>query len=97
MPLKTCDHCLVGKAHRVALHTYPPSKRPNVIDLIHSNVCTMQTRTVGGALYFVTFIDDHSRKVWGYALKTKDQVLDVFKELHAILERDTRRKFKVSE
>ena len=63
MPLKTCDHCLVGKAHRVAFYTYPPSRRPNVIDLIHTNVCTIQTRTIGGALYFVTFNDDHSRKV----------------------------------
>ena len=24
MPLKTCDHCLVRKTHRVAFHTYPP-------------------------------------------------------------------------
>ena len=34
MPLKTCDHCLVGKAHRVSFHTYPPFRRLNVIDLI---------------------------------------------------------------
>ena len=54
----------------------------------------MQTRTMGGALYFVTFIDDHSRKVWGFALTTNDQVLDAFKELHARLERETRRKLK---
>ena len=94
MPLKTCDHCLVGKAHRVSFHTYPPSRRLNVIDLIHIDVCTMQTRTVGDALYFVTFIDDPSRKVWGFALKTKDQVLDAFKELHARLERETGRKLK---
>ena len=63
MPFKTCTHCLVGKAHRVAFYTYPPSRRPNVIDLIHTDVCTIQTRTIGGALYFVTFNDDHSRKV----------------------------------
>ena len=63
VPLKTCDHCLVGKAHRVAFHTYPPSRRLNVIDLIHTDVFTMKTRTGGGALYFVTFIYDHSRKV----------------------------------
>ena len=54
----------------------------------------METRTVGGALYFVTFMDDHSRKVWGFDLKTKDQVLDSFKELHARLERETGRKLK---
>ena len=72
MPLKTCDHCLVGKAHKIAFHTNPPSKRPNVIDLIHTDVYTMQTRIVGGALYFVTLIDDHSREVWGFSLKNKD-------------------------
>ena len=38
MPLKTCDHCSVGKAHRVVFHTYPPSRRSNVIDLIHIDV-----------------------------------------------------------
>ena len=60
MPLKTCDHCLVGKTHRVAFHTYPPS-----------DVCNMQTRTVGCAHYFVTFIDDHSRKAWGFFFENK--------------------------
>ena len=94
MPLKTCDHCLFGKAHRVAFHTNPSSRRSNVIDLIHTDVCTMQTRTVGDALYYVTFIDDHSRKIWGFSLKTKDHVLDSFKELHAKLEIETGRKLK---
>ena len=64
------------------------------MDLIHTDVYTMQYRTVGGALYFVTFIDDNSRKVWGFSLKTKDQVLEAFKELHARLARETRRKLK---
>ena len=89
IPLKTCDHCLVGKTHRVAFHTNPPSRRPNVIELIHTGVCTMKTRIVGSGLYFVTFIDDHSRKVWAFALKTKCQMLDAFKELHVKLERKT--------
>ena len=39
----------------------------------------MQTRIVSDALYFVTFIDDRSRKVWGFALKTKYHVLDALK------------------
>ncbi|KAL6327357.1 hypothetical protein AAG906_018959 [Vitis piasezkii] len=30
---------------------------------VHIDVCTMQSNTLGGALYYVTFIDDHSRKV----------------------------------
>ena len=38
MPLKTCDHCSVGKAHRVVYRTYPQSRKSNVIDLIHIDV-----------------------------------------------------------
>ena len=49
----------------------------------------MQSNTLGGALYYVTLIDDHSRKVWVYALKFKDQVLDVFKYFHVKVERQT--------
>ena len=54
----------------------------------------MQNRSIGDALYFVTFIDDCSRKVWAFALKSKDQVLDIFKFFHAYVERGTRRQLK---
>ncbi|PKI37165.1 hypothetical protein CRG98_042444, partial [Punica granatum] len=30
-------------------------------------------RSLSGALYFVTFIDDHSKKAWAYPMRTKDQ------------------------
>nr|GEZ05041.1 retrovirus-related Pol polyprotein from transposon TNT 1-94 [Tanacetum cinerariifolium] len=67
----------------------------NILDLVHSDVCgPMKTKTLGGCSYFVTFIDDHSRKVWVYTLKTKDQVLDVFKQFHALVERQTGKKLK---
>ena len=42
----------------------------------------------------MTFIDDHSRKLWATPLKTKDQVLFVFKELHARVERESGQKLK---
>ncbi|RVW79299.1 Retrovirus-related Pol polyprotein from transposon TNT 1-94 [Vitis vinifera] len=37
---------------------------------------------------------DHSRKIWVYTLKTKDQVLDVFKQFHALVERQSGEKLK---
>jgi len=45
-------------------------------------------------LYFVTFIDDYSRKLWVYALKTEDQVLEMFKEFHVLVERQSGKKLK---
>ena len=51
----------------------------------------MQSNTLGGALYYVTFIDDH---VWVYALKSKDQVLDVFEDFHVKVERQIGKQLK---
>ena len=33
-----------------------------------------------GIVHFVTFIYDHSRKIWIYMLKTNDKVLGIFKQ-----------------
>ena len=40
----------------------------------------MQTTSIGGAKYFVTFIDDYSRCCAVYFIKEKSEVLDKFKE-----------------
>uniref|UniRef100_A0A2N9GSR4 Integrase catalytic domain-containing protein n=1 Tax=Fagus sylvatica TaxID=28930 RepID=A0A2N9GSR4_FAGSY len=50
--------------------------------------------SLGGNRYFVTFIDDASRKVWVYVLKTKDQVFQLFKKFHAMVEREKGKSLK---
>ena len=92
--LNTCTHCFVGKHARVSFHNSGPHRRSHVLDLVHTDVCTMDAKTLGGASYFVTFIDDYSRKVWAFVLKSKDQVLGIFKHFHASVERETGRKLK---
>lgn len=46
----------------------------------------MFTKALSGAKYFLTFIDDHSRKTWIYFLKIKDEVFYRFKEFKALVE-----------
>ena len=66
-----------------------------MLQLVHSDVCgPLKVKSFCCTLYFVTFIDDCSRKLWVYALKTKDQVLEKFKEFHALVERKTSEKLK---
>ena len=78
--LKRCVHCLAGKKNRVSFHKHPPLRKIDVLELVHSDICgPLKVRSLGGALYFVTFIDDYSRKICVYTLKIKDQVFDVFK------------------
>ena len=62
---------------------------------MHSDVCgPLKVKSFTGALYFVTFIDDCSRKLWVYVVKTKDQDLEKFKEFHVLVERQSGKKLK---
>ena len=66
MSLKACVHYLVGNTHIVAFKSFSPFKKSQIYDLIHIDICTMQSRSIEGALYFVTFIDDCFKKNMGF-------------------------------
>src|SRR3954470_17490663 len=50
--------------------------------------------SVGGTRYFITFIDDFSRKVWIFFLKHKSEVFQKFKEWKTMVEKQKGRKVK---
>ena len=52
----------------------------------------MSNKSLGGHIYYVTFIDDHYRKTWLYLLKTNDEVFEKFKEFRSEVETLTERK-----
>jgi len=43
---------------------------------------------------FLTFVPEHSRKVWAYAMKSINQVLDMFQQFQTRVEMETGRKLK---
>ena len=56
----------------ITFHTSTvPHRAKNILDLVHIDVCSMTESSLSGALYFITFIDDQSRKFFGYVLKSK--------------------------
>ena len=68
------------------------SRAKGILDLIHSDLCgPMSVATLSGFSYFVTIIDDYSRKAWIYFLRSKesDELLDKFKEFKAPVESQT--------
>ena len=66
--LSYCDHCLVRKQHTISFNSRS-KKKLDKLKLVYSNVCgPMDVETLGGNIYFVTFIDDATKKVWIYLL-----------------------------
>ena len=46
-----CVHCFEGKQQIVSFKSYFPSRKPKILDLVHSNVCDpMKIRSFTGAL-----------------------------------------------
>jgi transposase InsO family protein len=95
--MKTCklDFCkYCGKQPRVSFKTGSHTSK-GVLDYVHSHVWgPVSVSSHSGAHYFISFIDDYSRKVWIYFLKRKSEVFSVFKKWKAQVENQIDRKIK---
>ena len=76
-----CEPCLKGKHQKSHFPLYSEKRQSKPLELIHSDVCgKLSSKSLGGAEYFVTFIDDKTRYVWAYAIKKKSDVFKRFCE-----------------
>jgi transposase InsO family protein len=90
-----CEACIEGKHHRSKFPTsIKQAEEP--LELVHSDVCgKINVPSLGGAEYFLTFIDDKSRYVWVYFLKQKSEVFERFLEWKAQVENESNRQLKI--
>ncbi|KAH9704742.1 Integrase catalytic domain-containing protein [Citrus sinensis] len=92
--LEFCEKCVFGKATRLNFNTGKHETK-QTLDYIHYDIWgPSQVPSHSGARYFITFIDDYSRKLWVYILKHKSEALDKFKEWIALMENQIGRKVK---
>jgi len=79
-----CEHCIYGKQNHVHFNL-SSHKSCGVLDVIHSKVFgPIDVPSIGNSTYYVSFIDDYSRKTWVYFIKSKFEVFSRFKEFKAI-------------
>ncbi|KAE9107495.1 hypothetical protein PF010_g12242 [Phytophthora fragariae] len=87
-----CEGCACGKMsvtpffHRSASQV----KTQRILEVVHSDVMgPMNPKSKGGARFVVTFIDDYSRYVSVYMLKSKAEVLKYFDNFRQLAETQT--------
>jgi len=62
---------------------------------VHTDVWELaQVSLLSGSRYYVTFIDDATRKTWIYCIKNKSDLFDTFKKWKDLVEIETRKKLK---
>ena len=93
--LEFCEYCVIGKKTKVKFGTVTHCTN-GILDYIHTNVWgPTKTASIGGKLYFVSFINDYSRQYWVCIMKHKGEVLELFVEWKKNMENSIGRKIKV--
>jgi len=88
--MKFCEECLIGKHPRTLFPRTAEYRAKEQLILINTDICGLITsESFSGKRYFISFIDDFSRKTWVYFLKEKCEVFQVFKRFKAMVEKET--------
>jgi len=90
-----CEDCILGKQKKVSFVKIGRTPKLEKLDLVHTDLWgPSPVASLGGSRYYITFIDDSSRKVWVYFLKLKSDVFEVFKKWKVMVETETGLKLK---
>ncbi|KAL2246274.1 UNVERIFIED_CONTAM: Retrovirus-related Pol polyprotein from transposon TNT 1-94 [Sesamum indicum] len=85
-----CEHCVFGKQKRVSFLTIGRTPRKEKLELVHTDLWgPAPVSSLGGSTYYMTFVDDSTRKVWVYFLKRKSDAFDTFRRWRALVENET--------
>eukprot|EP00253_Pinus_taeda_P028506 PITA_28506 len=83
-----CSGCVLGKHHRDSFDKRASWHASAPLQLVHSDLCgPLPVASFSGCKYFLTFIDDFSRRTWVYFLKLKSEVFDTFLAFKAFVEK----------
>lgn len=84
--LEYCEDCIFGKAHK-SKFSKGFHKFKQVLHYVYADVLRpAQVLSFSGGRYLMSMIDNYTKNVWIYILKTKDQALEKFKVSKALVE-----------
>lgn len=76
-----CKACTYGKMHRLPFRKIHKEKLDFIVEFFHSDICgPIPVKSLDGARYFVTFIDEASKYTTVYFLKYKSDIYEFFQK-----------------
>lgn len=87
LPKEVCAKCCESKQPRKSFEYQIPAKSNEKLAVVCSDVCgAFEVTSLGGNVYFVSFIDEYTKKMWLYLIKKKSEVFTVFQKFKLISE-----------
>eukprot|EP00833_Pecoramyces_ruminatium_P016113 jgi/Orpsp1_1/1190145/evm.model.d7180000076896.1 len=87
----TKDHnkeaCITCKLSKLRRNKFEKSlnKSTRLFELVHTDVVGPLTLSYSGYTYYVTFLDDYSRKCWVYPIESKKKVYNIFTQFYTFI------------
>lgn len=83
-----CSGSVLSKHHRDSFDKHASWHASSPLQLVHSDLCgPLPFSSFSGYKYFLTFIDEYSRRTWVYFLKLKSEVFNNFFAYKAFVEK----------
>jgi hypothetical protein len=87
---QVCTTCLIGEQHRESIPKKSLWRASQKLELVHADICgPINPASNSNKRYFLSFIDDFSRKTWIYFLHEKSEAFTMFKRYKACVEKKT--------
>nr|GEV11323.1 zinc finger, CCHC-type [Tanacetum cinerariifolium] len=92
---QVCNACLLGKHSRALFPNQTNTKSSEPLNLVCGDLCgPISPETESGKKYMFLLIDECTRYMWVYFLKSKDEALETFKEFKLKVENEVGKKLK---
>ncbi|GJX46764.1 retrotransposon protein, putative, ty1-copia subclass [Tanacetum coccineum] len=87
--LEFCKNCVLGKSTRVSFGR-GQHMTEGVIDYVHADLWgPSRVESMSGCRYFLSIVNDYSRRVWVHFLRHKNKAFSKFKEWKQLVENHT--------
>ena len=95
-PKSFCEGYIFGKKHRDNFLVGKSYGAHTPLEIVHSDICvTMKTPSIGGCNYFLTFIDEFTRKTLVYFLKHKFDAFGCLQQFKELVEKKSGYRIKI--
>lgn len=95
-PKGVCTGCLLSKQTRKPFPLKSEFTAEKKLDLVHADLWgPISPPTLAGNRYVFLLVNDYSRAMWVFMLKTKDQTMEAFRKFKALAEKEAKDTIKV--
>jgi len=96
IPYKVCDNCLIGKQPRTTFNSSTTHRSNEILNVVYSDVCRpLEVPSSGVNKYFISFVDEFSKKIWLHLIKAKSDAFNIFQKIKVLVEKQSGKSIKI--